>query len=119
MRVSFQDGNGSSQGIAHMAENSWMLNLLVLFGPLLVTILVTGLASVVVGLAAPSAWLLGLCLLTYFAGAWGYCISCGVRFRFQRPAFFVPNDMSPGRRDCYSAICFLFGFTFVSWLVLI
>jgi len=102
-----------------MAENLWMLNLLVLFGPLLVTTLVTGLASVVAGLAAPNAWLLGFCLLAYLTGAWRYCASCGVRFRFQRPPFFVPIDMSPGRRDCFSAICFLFGFTFVSWLVLI
>lgn len=102
-----------------MAENSWMLNLLVLFGPLLLTILVTGLASVLAGLAAPSVWLLALCLATYFAGAWGYCASCGVRIRFQRPAHFVPTDMSPGRRDCYSAICFFCGFTFISWIVLI
>ncbi len=102
-----------------MAENSWMLNFLVLFGPLLVTTLVLGLASVVAGLTAPSGWLLGLCLLAYLAGTWGYCASCGVRIRFRRPAFFVPSDMSPGRRDCYSAICFLFGFTFASWFVLI
>ncbi|MBW2713077.1 MAG: hypothetical protein JRC77_04935 [Deltaproteobacteria bacterium] len=102
-----------------MAENSWILNLLVLLGPLLVMSLVTLLTSVFAGLVAPSAWLIGFCLLAYLLGAWGYCTSCGVRFRIQRPAFFVPVDMSPRRRNAYSMLCFLCGFSFVSWFVLI
>lgn len=102
-----------------MDEYTWVLESLFLFGPLLTIFLTAGLSIWIEGLATPPAWILGACFLIYILGVRGYCSANGVRIRFHRPMFFVPVDMSPSRRNWYSTICFLFGFSAVSWFALI